>query len=119
MDLIQSDPAGSRELTGEENLWTEVIALAVGDLQRPRYRAEARRWLWSDGEEPGSFVWVCHLVGLDPGGGSKNVGIACQPPMAGFYLKQASRIDRMGNLFFMRRFPVQNERTEYANTRIP
>ena len=56
----------------EVELWTEVILLAIDDLDR-RTRSSSRsdqrsakQWFDSDSDEIGSFVWACQAINVDP-----------------------------------------------------
>ncbi|MBF0585266.1 MAG: hypothetical protein HQL80_13680 [Magnetococcales bacterium] len=51
----------------EADLWASVIQQALTDLSNPRYRREAEDWLNSQELEPGSFLFICDALGLDPG----------------------------------------------------
>ena len=59
-------------LLPEMELWTEVILLALDDLnRRTRFSSRsdqrsAKQWLDSDAEEIGSFVWACQAINVDP-----------------------------------------------------
>ncbi|MEO5340384.1 MAG: hypothetical protein H7837_07705 [Magnetococcus sp. MYC-9] len=50
----------------EIDLWASVIQQALADLDNPRYRREAEGWLESDSLEPGSFLFICDALGLEP-----------------------------------------------------
>ena len=61
-----SQPIVEEAPSGEAALLASVLALAICDASQPEHAAEARRWLLSDSEEPGSFRWYCKLLNLDP-----------------------------------------------------
>jgi hypothetical protein len=54
----------------EAELWTEVIAQSIRDLDSrgsSRYAArEAEDWFSSDSQVIGSFDWVCWLMNIEP-----------------------------------------------------
>ena len=63
-------------MKNEVALWGAVLGLAVSDILGPRVsgvkrpqwtkaRRSARKWLFENGEEPGSCRWVCDFLGLD------------------------------------------------------
>lgn len=52
-------------------LWIEVMRLGVQDFCYARARGSSYnhphiQWFWSDSQEPGSYLWLCHLLDLDP-----------------------------------------------------
>jgi hypothetical protein len=55
----------------EAQLWTHVMIQAMKDLEAsslsntPRAR-RAAKWFASTNEATGSFIWVCHLIDMDP-----------------------------------------------------
>lgn len=59
-------------LLPEMELWTEVILLAIDDLnRRTRFSSHsdqrsAKQWIDSDAEEIGSFIWACQAINVDP-----------------------------------------------------
>ena len=60
-------PEGAAEL----QLWAAVLHLglldAIGGTGTPPLEADrALRWLYSTKNHPGSFVWICVLLDLDP-----------------------------------------------------
>lgn len=44
------------------------VGVSYGGWKRKKLRqaAKDRRWIASDGDRPWSFVWCCHILGLDP-----------------------------------------------------
>lgn len=51
----------------EQNLWMSVLTLAMQDLSGPDHLAKpARAWFCSKVTTPGSLIWVCDQLGLDP-----------------------------------------------------
>jgi len=62
--------AKSAENEACEDLWQAVLEQAVKDARGTRrYHSivkEAREWFRSENEEPGSFLWVCRILRLDP-----------------------------------------------------
>lgn len=51
----------------EQNLWMSVLTLAMQDLSGPDHLARpARAWFCSKVTTPGSLIWVCDQLGLDP-----------------------------------------------------
>lgn len=67
LDTLQLNQkaTGSAPLSGEQRLFSAIIAQAVDDLDRATHREEARRWLMSDSGRPLGFRWVCELLGID------------------------------------------------------
>ena len=63
---FSSQPIVEEAPSGESALLASVLSLAIYDASQPEYAVEARRWLLSDSEEPGSFRWYCKLLNLDP-----------------------------------------------------
>jgi hypothetical protein len=52
----------------DRNLWLAVMSLALADLtatETPLQRS-ARAWFLSSNRDPGSFLWVCDRLGLEP-----------------------------------------------------
>lgn len=59
-----------------KRMWAAVIKEAVECLDygargekplvRRQAREEARIWFISDEFGPGSFTWICHILGIDP-----------------------------------------------------
>ena len=62
---ISTQP-GSRASTPETRLWAAVLRQAVDDLEHSDTRLDAKLWLESDDDEPGSFVFVCAVLDTDP-----------------------------------------------------
>ena len=65
------DPlAESVEIEACKDLWLAVLEQAVKDARGTRrYYSiveEAREWFRSEDENPGSFLWVCRILFLDP-----------------------------------------------------
>lgn len=53
---------------GYARLWAGVVSQAIADMDS-RYlseRAAAKRWVYSGESRPGSFLWVCDHLDLDP-----------------------------------------------------
>jgi uncharacterized protein YfaT (DUF1175 family) len=55
----------------EAHLWTHVMIQAMKDLEAPSLSKtpkgrRAARWFASSNEDIGTFVWVCHLINMDP-----------------------------------------------------
>jgi hypothetical protein len=54
-----------------KRLWHAVLDRAIRDLVDPRTkfkdREEAREWFQSERQEVGSFLWVCNILGFNPG----------------------------------------------------
>lgn len=59
------------------DLWEEVLKKALADAKDGPGKQEvkdyvyctkenAKEWIKSDSEEPGSFIWVCELLELSP-----------------------------------------------------
>lgn len=55
--------------TCNARLWAEVIRQAYDDVghKDPRIRRDASDWFMSERREICSFLWVCDMLGLDPG----------------------------------------------------
>jgi len=65
------DPlAKSVEIEACKDLWLAVLEQAMKDARGTRtYHTivkEAREWFKSEDEGPGSFLWVCRILCLDP-----------------------------------------------------
>jgi hypothetical protein len=68
---------GFASVAGERRLWRAIIQTAFQDLEgvhvngtpyeRRAVKVSAEQWFKSDCEEPGTFLWVCSQLGLDPG----------------------------------------------------
>ena len=62
--------AKSAENEACQDLWQAVLEQAVKDARGTRryHRIvkEAREWFRSEDENPGSFLWVCRILRLDP-----------------------------------------------------
>jgi hypothetical protein len=50
----------------ERQLWTAVLRLAFEDLENRKIAPRARFWFNSSKTGPGSFLWVCENLELDP-----------------------------------------------------
>ena len=55
----------------EAQLWTHVMIQAMKDLEAPSLAKtpkarRAAKWFASTNEAAGSFIWVCHLINMDP-----------------------------------------------------
>ncbi len=52
----------------DHNLWSAVMTLALADLTatKPLLEKGARAWFLSASRNPGSFIWVCDQLGLEP-----------------------------------------------------
>jgi hypothetical protein len=51
----------------ELTLWGSVLTQAIQDLSGPNLIAKsARAWLTSRNTTPGSLIWICDQLGLDP-----------------------------------------------------
>lgn len=54
----------------ERKLWAAVLEMFWHEYQQPELRKPHREqdalWLQSDFVFPGSFVWICEQLGLDP-----------------------------------------------------
>lgn len=59
-----------------KNLWQTILERALADYARGPddqeikdyifcAQEDAERWLMSEGNKPGSFVWVCDMLGLE------------------------------------------------------
>jgi hypothetical protein len=63
-------PVQSVEIEACRNLWLAVLEQAVKDARGARrYHSivkEAREWFKNEDEDPGSFLWVCRILRLDP-----------------------------------------------------
>ena len=58
-------------------LWLRVLSVSLADalgcgsalphgLKRGKDQAQALEWIGSDYNTPGSFLWICHSLDLDP-----------------------------------------------------
>lgn len=61
-DHLSPLPALSPEIA----LWTAVMAAAIKDLIHPTRSGPARAWFKPNISWPGSFIWTCHALSLDP-----------------------------------------------------
>ena len=52
----------------ERDLWIAVILVAFDDLTGKDigYARDASDWVHSSEQHVGSFIWVCHLLGVEP-----------------------------------------------------
>jgi len=58
----------------EQTLWSSVLMQAIQDLSGPDFVAKsARAWLTSRSTSPGSLIWICDQLGLDPDAVRQNV----------------------------------------------
>jgi hypothetical protein len=63
-------------VAGERRLWRAILRKAFEDVkglhlhgtfyERNTIQVSAGEWFMSDAQEPGSFLWVCSQLGLDP-----------------------------------------------------
>ena len=71
-------------MTPLEKAWAAVLTLSIEDAAKgpteqeladyTKVRIEdARAWFDSDSEEPGTFLWVCNMLGLEAAGVRKEV----------------------------------------------
>lgn len=54
---------------GYTALWASVMAVAIADLDARlmSLRRAARHWMYEERrDDPGSFVWICDALDLDP-----------------------------------------------------
>jgi hypothetical protein len=64
-------------------LWSRVLLQAIWDVagiklklpksEVPRLQRTTRAWFSSVSDSPGSFIWVCHILSLDPNAVRKRV----------------------------------------------
>jgi hypothetical protein len=57
-------------------LWTRVLLQAIWDLagvklkvqksEAPRLQRKTRVWFLASKQSPGSFIWICNILSLDP-----------------------------------------------------
>lgn len=50
------------EPTPEQRLWVAVLEQAVEDLRR--HCPKAKAWFRATSEEPGSYLWICEVLGI-------------------------------------------------------
>ncbi|MEO5348247.1 MAG: hypothetical protein H7836_01165 [Magnetococcus sp. YQC-3] len=50
----------------EMDLWASVLQQALNDLANPQYRHEVELWMASNTFEPGSFLFICEALEIDP-----------------------------------------------------
>ena len=60
----------------ETILWSQVLLQAIWDLSEsklklpkkevPTLQRLTRAWFSSFNDSPGSFIWICHVLSLDP-----------------------------------------------------
>jgi hypothetical protein len=57
-------------MSSERDLWAAVLTQAIQDLMDSRTDTEllnsTRLWFVSDDYEPGSFLWICDSLELEP-----------------------------------------------------
>ena len=64
-------------LTPAQHLWARVLEESTRDYTqglseetvrdyKAFHREQARDWIYSESEEPGSFLWVCEHLSLNP-----------------------------------------------------
>jgi hypothetical protein len=63
-------------MTSEIILWSRVLLQAMWDLagiranlpkrELPRLQRRTRAWFLSREESLGSFIWICHILSLEP-----------------------------------------------------
>src|SRR5919205_3840992 len=63
-------------MTPETILWSRVLLQAIWDLAGvklnlprrdiPRLQRRTRAWFFSLDDSPGSFIWICHTLSLEP-----------------------------------------------------
>jgi hypothetical protein len=68
---------GHASVAGERRLWRAMLRRAFEDVEglhvhgntneRQTIQISAGRWFMSNDEMPGSFLWVCSHLSLDPG----------------------------------------------------
>jgi hypothetical protein len=68
---------GLASVAGERRLWRAIVRTAYNDVaglhvhgtayERKAVKVSADQWFRSDCEKPGTFLWVCSQLGLDPG----------------------------------------------------
>jgi len=59
---------------GSKRLWAAVLEQAIEDVRREHGHADrARAWFQSEGEEVGSFLWICRMLDIDPKSTRKSV----------------------------------------------
>lgn len=49
-----------------KKLWYAVLFQALKDMTDVDDRTQARRWLYSLNKEPGSLIWLCDVLDIDP-----------------------------------------------------
>ena len=64
------------EMSPEMVLWSRVLLQAIWDLagiklkvqksEAPRLQRRTRAWFLAKKDSPGSFIWICNILGLDP-----------------------------------------------------
>ena len=50
----------------EIDLWASVLNQAMADFYDPHYSHEVASWMRSPLIEPGSFIFICETLGLEP-----------------------------------------------------
>jgi hypothetical protein len=63
-------------MTSENILWSRVLLQAIWDLagvranlpkrEIPRLQRRTRAWFLTHDDSPGSFIWICHILALEP-----------------------------------------------------
>jgi hypothetical protein len=63
-------------MTSEIILWSRVLLQAMWDLagiranlpkrELPRLQRRTRAWFLAREESPGSFIWICNILALEP-----------------------------------------------------
>ena len=64
------------EMSPEMVLWSRVLLQAIWDLagiklkvqksEAPRLQRRTRAWFLAKKDSPGSFIWICNILALDP-----------------------------------------------------
>jgi hypothetical protein len=53
-------------MTGVYAMWSSVLKLSIRDAMTDcQQRRHALAWIASDAYQPGSFLWLCHHIGID------------------------------------------------------
>ncbi|MBF0295805.1 MAG: helix-turn-helix domain-containing protein [Magnetococcales bacterium] len=76
----------------ESDLWASVLEQALADLSDRSHRRKALLWFSSRDDAPGSFLFVCDALNLDP---DKVLAFARQRKMATFAVNAASSASRV------------------------
>ncbi len=89
---IQALIKASTMSTPENDLWASVLEQALSDLSERLYRQKALLWFSSREHHPGSFLFICDALNLDP---RKVLAFAKQRKKVSFAVNTTDSTDRI------------------------